>query len=345
MSVSTNGAGPRTSGASPLPELEGEWEALHEDEGEEFLSGLAGLAGRAARSALGALTSGDQESEFEYLFEAEGEFEDESLHEEETEFEDEGEYEGESLHEYEDEAEFEEEAMANPLRRVYPDAMMEHLGHAAAEAESEEEAEALIGAVAPLAIGLARRAAPAVLRAAPHLVRGLAGVTRTLRRDPATRPLVQALPTIAVRTARSLARQVARGRPVTARSAVRTLAGQTAAVLSDPRRRRAVVRRARAVDRRYHRAVRSGTAVPMSASTAAVRSLGATPSYGPAVGPSRSYRSPGAGPSYAPVPGPSRPYRSRGAGPRRPSGLPPMSVAWVPVPVYRPVRPRGPYGG
>ena len=40
MSTTTNGAGPRTSGAAPLPELEGEWENLYEDEGEEFLSSL-----------------------------------------------------------------------------------------------------------------------------------------------------------------------------------------------------------------------------------------------------------------------------------------------------------------
>ena len=46
--------------------------------------------------------------------------------------------------------------MANPLRRVYPDAMMEHLGHAAAEAETEAEAEAFVGALVPLAAGLVR---------------------------------------------------------------------------------------------------------------------------------------------------------------------------------------------
>src|SRR2546429_206743 len=47
--------------------------------------------------------------------------------------------------EFEDELEF--EGFVNPLRRVYPDALMEHMGHAAAEAESEAEAEAFIGAL------------------------------------------------------------------------------------------------------------------------------------------------------------------------------------------------------
>ncbi|MGW1560246.1 hypothetical protein ACWCQ1_27505 [Streptomyces sp. NPDC002144] len=361
MSTTTNGAGPRTSGAAPLPELEGEWENLYEGEGaleneyeneseyenayegegefagefegEEFLSSLAGVAGRAARSALGALSGGG--SEQEYLFETEGEFEEE--------FEEEGlhhrEFEEELLHEYEAEGEFEYESeaegMANPLRRIYPDALMEHLGHAAAEAESEEEAEAFIGALAPIAVGLVRRAAPAVIRHAPQLVRGLAGVTRTLRRNPATRPLVRALPTIAVRTAGSLARQVARGRPVTARSAARTLAGQTAAVLSDPRRRRAVLRRARTMDRRYHQAVRSGAPGVAPVSAAAVRSVAAVPTG--VTGP---------GPYGRPTVVPAT-HRRR-YGPRRvaapPPGLPALSVAWVPVPAYRPARPRRPYG-
>ncbi|MFE7835169.1 hypothetical protein ACFU53_03575 [Streptomyces sp. NPDC057474] len=318
MSVSTNGAGPRTSGAAPLPELEGEWESLYEGEGEHLF-------------------------ENEYLFEAEGEAEEEYLHEAEYEGEYEAEYEGEYEGEYEaeyedeaeyeaeDEAEYEYEAMNNPLRRLArPDALMEHLGHAAAEAESEAEAEALIGAIAPIAVGMARRAAPALVRATPQLARGLANVTRALRRNPVTRPLVRALPTIAVRTTRSLARQVARGRPVTARSAFRTLAGQTAAVLSDPRRRRAVVRRSRALDRRYHRAVRAGAPSVAPVSAGAVRRVATV--------------------LPAAVPSARRPYGIRRTAPvrragmpPRPAGMPPMSVAWVPVLAYRPVRPRGPH--
>jgi hypothetical protein len=201
---------------SALPEFEEELEG--EYEGEEFDLGgvISGLLG-------------------------EGEFEDEA----------EGEYELEG--EWEDEYEDESEGMANPLRRVYPDAMMEHLGHAAAEAETEAEAEAFIGALVPLAAGLARSAAPHLARSAPHLVRGLSKVTRTLRRNPTTRQLVRVLPTVASRTTHSLARQAARGRPITPHQAVRTLAGQTAAVLRSPRTRNHVVRRARALDRRYHR--------------------------------------------------------------------------------------------
>jgi hypothetical protein len=152
------------------------------------------------------------------------------------------------------EFEWEYEAEANPLRRVYPDALMEHFGHAAAEAESEAEAEAFVGALIPLAARLAPRVAPAIMRAAPGLIRGTASVARTLRSQPTTRPLVRMLPTIVRRTAASMARQqAAQGRPVTPTMAVRTLARQTGQVLSNPHQCARAWQRSRALDRRYHR--------------------------------------------------------------------------------------------
>lgn len=314
---------------SALPELEEELEG--EFEGEEF---LGGLARRAAQAVLGSL-GGQSDSEFEEELEGEEEGEEflstlggvvrgllgEGEAEEEGEYELEGEWEGE----FEEES----EGMANPLRRVYPDAMMEHLGHAAAEAETEAEAEAFIGALVPLAAGLVRSAAPMVARHTPQLVRGLSTVTRMLRRNPTTRQLVRALPAIASRTTRSLARQVARGRPITPRRAVRTLAGQTAAVLSNPQTCRRTIRRARALDRTYHRAARTGQwsagAVPAGGSATAVRSL-VPRSYRPGV-----YR-----PYGARMPRPRAQRRLvRAAGyPRRGPYPPGVSVAWVPVPAW-----------
>ena len=243
---------------SALGEFEDELEGEEEYEGEDFDLGgvISGLLG-------------------------EGEFEGEE------EYEDEFEYEGES--EYEWEGESSGEAMANPLRRVYPDAMMEHLGHAAAEAETEAEAEAFVGALVPLAAGLVKRAAPHVARATPHLVRGLSKVTHDLRRKPATRQLVRTVPTIAARTTRSLARQVAHGRHITPRRAIRTLAKQTAAVLRDPHTRHRVVRHARALDRNYHHATRTGQwwrGMPVGSATA-VRSLVPRPVTGGAPAPVR----------------------------------------------------------
>jgi hypothetical protein len=154
------------------------------------------------------------------------------------------------------EFELEWEAEANPIRRIYPDALMEHLGHRAAETPSEAEAEALMSALVPLAARLAPRAAGAIMRASPQLARGVAGITRALRADPAMRPLLRTLPSVVTATARSIAQQAASGQPVTPRRAVSTLAGQTARTLASPQRSVAAWQRSRALDRTYHRQVR-----------------------------------------------------------------------------------------
>jgi hypothetical protein len=143
----------------------------------------------------------------------------------------------------------------SPIRRVYPDALMEHLAHAATEAESEEEAEAFIGALVPLAARLLPRVAPAIMRLTPGLVRGVAGITRTLRQNPTTRPLVRAVPTIVRRTVSSIDRQSRAGRPVTPQQAVRLLARQTAQTISNPRQCAQAMQRSRVLDRRYHSVV------------------------------------------------------------------------------------------
>jgi hypothetical protein len=261
--------------ASPELELEyeseGEWEG--EFESEEFFRRLAGLARQAvrspafrriglatARSALGGLgdigaavggTSGTRGARVGGTLGAGlGRYLSDLLPQ--SEFEGEGEFEWEA----EGELEYEEEL--NPIRRVYPDALMEHLGHAAAEAESEAEAEAFLGALIPLAARVFPRVAPAIMRAAPNLIRGVTRAARTLRRSPTTRPLVRALPTVVRRTAASLNRQAAQGRPATPRAAVRTLAQQTGQVLSSPQQCVRAYQRSRALDRRFHQLARSG---------------------------------------------------------------------------------------
>ena len=206
------------------------------------------------------------ESEFEEEFE--GEMEDEFEGEDEGEFEDEFELEaeGEFEEEYEAEGEFEEEI--SPVRKIYSDAMMEHLGALAAEAESEEEAVErflpLIGmaaskllpmaarALAPMARKALPRMVRAVTRVSPQLTRGVGKIARTLYRQPGTRTLVRAMPSIARRTIHSIARQASHGRPVTSRMALRTLARQTQRVLKNPRMRHHVLRRHRHMDSRFH---------------------------------------------------------------------------------------------
>jgi len=146
------------------------------------------------------------------------------------------------------------------LVRLSPLVVMEHFGHAMAQAESESEAEAFLPFLLPLAAkalplvakAVIPRLAPALRRAAPQLVRGATRVLRTLRRNPATRPLVRVLPNIIRRTVADVARDVQRGTPVSPQRAVHQLAGESRRVLSDPNACVRAYRRSRALDRRYH---------------------------------------------------------------------------------------------
>jgi hypothetical protein len=178
----------------------------------------------------------------------------------------------------EGEEEFEDESFIletelNPLQAQHANAMMEHLSHQAAAAETEDEAAEQFLPLIPLA---AKFVLPMVAKAGakllpklaksimPHLTRGVARVTRTLHRSKAARPLLRAVPHIAKRTVAHLARSAARGRPITPRRAVRTLARQTAHVLSHPSRAASAFRRSRALDRRYHAAARPLVGRPVS---------------------------------------------------------------------------------
>ena len=183
----------------------------------------------------------------------------------------EGEEEGEE--EYEDESAFEAEAEAeeeiSPIRKIYPDAMMEHLGEMAFEAETEEEAAEhflpLVGmaaskllpvvakAVAPLAKKALPKIAHAVTKATPHLTKSIGHVAKSLHRNPHTRHLLKTVPAIARRTVGSIARQAAHGRHVTPRTAVRTLARQARHVLAHPGHRRHALRHHNRLEHRFHR--------------------------------------------------------------------------------------------
>ena len=187
---------------------------------------------------------------------------------------------GESEDEYEDESSFEAEAEdeISPIRKIYPDAMMEHLGELAFEAESEDEAAEqflpLIGmaaskllpiaakAIAPMAKKALPKVARAVTKAAPQLTRGIGKVTKTLYRNPQTRHLVKAVPAIARRTVGNIARQAAHGRRITPGTAVKTLAKQTRHVLAHPQRRRHALRRHNHLERTFHRRYSGGMARP-----------------------------------------------------------------------------------
>lgn len=185
---------------------------------------------------------------------------------------------GEGEEEYEDESAFESEDEVSPIRKIYPDAMMEHLGQLAAEAESEDEAAEhflpLIGmaaskllpvvarAVAPMAKRAMPKIARAVTRATPQLTRSIGHVAKTLHRNPQTRHLLKTVPAIARRTVGSIARQAAHGRHVTPRTAIRTLAGQTRRVLGHPQHRRHALRQHNRLERKFHHRYGRGMARP-----------------------------------------------------------------------------------
>jgi len=191
-----------------------------------------------------------------------------------------GESEGED--EYEDESAFESafeaEDELNPMRKIYPDAMMEHLGELAAEAESEDEAAEhflpLIGmaaskllpvvakAVAPMARKALPKIANAVMKSSPRLTKGIGSIAKTLHRNPQTRHLLKTVPTIARRTVGSIAKQAAHGRHITPQGAVRTLAKQAKYVLGHPHRRRHALRRHNHLERTFHRRLAGGMARP-----------------------------------------------------------------------------------
>jgi hypothetical protein len=214
-------------------EEESEYEA--EDEDEDFLGAMGGI-GKVLGGLLGG---GDSEYEAEFEYEAEAETEEEA------------------------EEEYEDEAFVNPVRRIYPDAeLMAHLSTRAAQTSSDAEAEAFLGALVPMASKLIPRATSVLARNAPALIRGTSALGRRLRRSPATRRFVMAMPVILQRTAQSLADQAASGRPVTADVAVSTLARIAGRVLRTSPDRDRAVRAVTTFDRRYHQRNRRLSPVP-----------------------------------------------------------------------------------
>jgi hypothetical protein len=128
------------------------------------------------------------------------------------------------------------------LNEAYPEAtpesahqemVAEVMAEVAAGAQHEAEAEAMAGAAAVAALSAADRAA--LRRLLPHLVRGVAVLTRILRRQRVTRPAVRTIPTIVRQTVTTLRRRAAAGRPVNRRVAGQVMAAATRQVLTDPR--------------------------------------------------------------------------------------------------------------
>jgi len=240
-------------------EFEGELEDETEDEleGEDFLGSILGEGEDFLGDILG-------EGE-DFLGDILGEGEEEGFL-------------GSILGEGEDESEDEYEEEISPIRKIYPDAVMEHLGELAAESESEDEAVEhflpLVGmaaskllpvvakAIAPMAKRALPKIAKVVTRATPHLTKVIAKVAKTLHRNPQTRHLLKAVPSIARRTVGRIAHHVARGGRVTPGTAARALVKQTRRVLGTPGHRAQALRHHNRLERKFHRRMGRGIAHP-----------------------------------------------------------------------------------
>jgi hypothetical protein len=235
-------------------ELEDEFEAELEDEAEDELEAedfLGGLLGEG-EDFLGSILGEGEEEDFLGSILGEGE------------------------DEFESENEFEDEI--SPIRKIYPDAVMEHLGELAAESESEDEAAEhflpLIGmaaskllpvvakAIAPKAKRALPKIAKVLTKATPSLTRGIGKVAKVLHRNPHTRHLLRVVPGIARRTVGTIAHRAARGGHITPHVAVRTLAKQARRVLGTPHHRAQALRRHHHLERRFHTRVGRGIARP-----------------------------------------------------------------------------------
>jgi hypothetical protein len=152
-------------------------------------------------------------------------------------------------------------------------------------------------AVLPAAKKALPRMAKAVSRVTPQLTKGVAKIARGLHRNPQTRHLLRAVPSVARRTVGSIARQAAKGHPVTPRVAVKTLARQTKRVLGTPARRAHALRRHQTLERGFHRRWGRGVARPHAATG---RAVGAShPAGQPAVHPAAQGVAKGAAPRAA----------------------------------------------
>ncbi len=86
-----------------------------------------------------------------------------------------------------------------------------------------------------ITITIASKAPLQVKAVSPTLSSGAARLTKLMKNNPATRPLVKVVPSIAKKTVATLARKVAKGKPVTPAIAKRVMAKHTMRVLSNPR--------------------------------------------------------------------------------------------------------------
>jgi hypothetical protein len=123
------------------------------------------------------------------------------------------------------------------------DDLEEAMAYAAAAAASDEDADAFLRALLPLAARAIPVASPILHRFGPLLAQRLRSAGRVLRQDRQTRPLMRAMPGIILRSSVALARRRAQGKPVTSQVVGRTLQRSAVDYLGNPRRLAAAMTR------------------------------------------------------------------------------------------------------
>ena len=111
--------------------------------------------------------------------------------------------------------------------------------------DDPDEEDAFLGALA----GLAAKALPMAMKAAPMLLNAGRSILGGLSRSRTVRSAARAVPHIMRRTAADQLRRYSRGRPVTRQSTMRSAARHTANALH-PRNRRRIIQRHRVYVRR-----------------------------------------------------------------------------------------------
>jgi hypothetical protein len=108
----------------------------------------------------------------------------------------------------------------------------EYMADIASKAPNPRDSGAMAGAIT---ITIASKAPLQVKAVSPTLSSGAARLTKLMKNNPATKPLVKVVPSIAKKTVATLARKAAKGKPVTPAIAKRVMAKHTMRVLSSPR--------------------------------------------------------------------------------------------------------------
>jgi len=130
------------------------------------------------------------------------------------------------------------------------DGEMENLAEQALETENEDEAEAFIGALIPMATKLLPKLLPmgkkaiskllprvmkGVNKVVPNLIKNVAKMGNKLRKSPKHRGKVRTLPAIVQKTIQTVGKAAAAGRPVTPAQAGKVLRAHAQQVWKNPR--------------------------------------------------------------------------------------------------------------